>query len=201
MSFLQTTEIGQLRQVLLLHRYHHCYKLTEVRVGHYEDKASFELYVLDYTAKLDQLSYKAPSFRIQGRAKIDVTVGFSSSIFGSFAQCVLFDFGKKPYLVQRLNVDVCSKDVSDKLLAARHEVGQQHQMWDENSTKVIRFVSTSSEAVQREQILKRYSLPKRQENVVSAQVMTGEALRINYKRVMHQLLFIEETYMRQQIGR
>ena len=156
---------------------------------------------MDDTAKPDQLSYKAPSYRIQGRAKIDVTVGFSSSIFGSFAQCVLFDFGKKPYLVQRLNVDVCSKDVSEKLFAARHELGQQHQMWDENSMKVIRFVSTSSEAVQREQLLKRYSLPKRQENVVSAQVMTGEAERINYKRVMHQLLFIEETYMRQQIGR
>ena len=194
---LQPTEIGHLRQVLLQHRNHHCYKLTEIQIGHYEDKESLDSYVLDCTEKLDELSYRVQSHNIEGRMKIDVTVTFSTSIFGSFAQCVVFDFGKKPYLVQRLNVNVCGKGDSEELIAARHEVGVQRRMWNENSMKV----SKASPGVQCDQLLKRYSLPERQENIVCTQVRTGEATCDYYKRVMHQLLFIEETYMRQQIGR
>lgn len=37
-----------------------------------------------------------------------VTVGFSTEIFGTFRQTVVFDFGSEPVLMQRIMVDAAS---------------------------------------------------------------------------------------------
>ena len=54
---------------------------------------------------------------------VQLKVAFESNIFGSFPQCLLFDFGKKFALVQRLNVDVQgSSDALDELKQIRKDV-------------------------------------------------------------------------------
>ena len=50
-------------------------------------------------------------------------------------------------------------------------------------------------------LLKEYKLPERIENVISAQIIDGNMTVHNYKRVMHQLLFTEELFMKKAISR
>lgn len=42
------------------------------------------------------------------RCGYKVTVGFSTEIFGTFRQTVVFDFGSEPVLMQRIMVDAAS---------------------------------------------------------------------------------------------
>lgn len=196
---LQSARTGHLRQVRLLHRYHHCYKLTEITVGHYEEKNG--QYTLELTAKPEDVSYKAFPGADTGQMRVDITVGFSSTVFGSFSQCLLLDFGRKPYLVQRMNVDVCGEELSGQLDAIRQEVGEGHQRWDESSVELVRVVPTDHVAQQRDKLCKMYSVPAKVHNIVSAQLLTGSTDKRYYQRTMHQLLFIEEAYMRQKIAR
>ena len=133
--------------------------------------------------------------------RVDITVGFSSTVFGSFSQCLLLDFGRKPYLVQRLNVDVCGKELSVQLDAIREEVGEGHQRWDESSVELVRVLPTDPIAQQRDKLCKMYSVPAKAHNIVSAQVLMGSSDKMHYQRTMHQLLFMEEAYMRQKIAR
>ena len=188
-----------MRQVRLLHRYHHCYKLTEITVGRCEEKSG--QYTLELTAKPEDVSHKAFPRAATGQMRVDITVGFSSTVFGSFSQCLLLDFGRKPYLVQRLNVDVCGEDLSVQLDAIREEVGEGHQRWNESSVELVRVVPTDPIAQQRDKLCRMYSVPAKAHNIVSAQVLTGSSDEMHYKCTMHQLLFIEETYMRRKIAR
>lgn len=44
-----------------------------------------------------------------------VAVGFSTEIFGTFRQTVVFDFGSEPVLMQRIMVDAASIEGVEKL--------------------------------------------------------------------------------------
>ncbi|XP_078348623.1 3'-5' exoribonuclease HELZ2-like isoform X2 [Oculina patagonica] len=186
----ETNEVGYLEKVLLLHRYHNCYQLSEIRVSCYQD----ESYKLCYTTKLKDSWYQSPATnRPSGRVEISLTVSFESSLYGSFDQVVLFDFGKKPYLVQKLNADVMSEALSHTPIVLEHATASAQAIWEENSMEVVRFVHGTSEALQAEHLSRTYRLPKQVE-------ITSETLNPNsYKRIMHQLLFVEEGFMRDEI--
>lgn len=126
---------------------------------------------------------------------MSLTVSFESSLFGSFDQVVLFDFEKKPYLVQKLNADVMSEALSKTPIVLEHATASAQAIWDENSMEVVRFVHGTSEALQAEHLSRTYSLPKQVE-------ITAETFNPGiYKRIMHQLLFVEEGFMRDEISR
>lgn len=59
----------------------------------------FVYWLIDFTGApdngLDQCIYK-------------VAVGFSTEIFGTFRQTIVFDFGSEPVLMQRIMVDAAS---------------------------------------------------------------------------------------------
>lgn len=124
-----------------------------------------------------------------------MTVSFDSSLYGSFEQLVLFDFGKKPYLVKKLNADVMSESLSQMSIVPEHATASAETVWDEVSMEVIRFVHGTSEAVQAEHLSRTYCLPKKVE-------ITAETLSPTiYKSLMHQLLFVEERFMKDEISR
>ena len=126
---------------------------------------------------------------------MSLTVSFESSLFGSFDQSVLFDFGKKPYLEQKLNTDVMSESLSQIPIIQEHVATPASAIWDERSMEVVRFVHETSEALQAEHLSRTYSLPKQVE-------ITDEALNPKiYQKVMHQLIFVEERFMREEISR
>ena len=124
-----------------------------------------------------------------------MTVSFDSSLYGSFEQLVLFDFGKKPYLVKKLNADVMSESWSQMSIVPEHATASAETVWDEVSMEVIRFVHGTSEAVQAEHLSRTYCLPKKVE--ITAEIL-GPTV---YKSLMHQLLFVEEGFMKDEISR
>ena len=195
-SIWQTHEVGYLEQVLLLHRYHNCYQLSDVRVRCYQDTPGCQRYKLCYTAKLNDPRYKSPSTnRPSGRVEVSLTVSFESHLYGSFEQLVLFDFGKKPYLVKKLNADVMSESLSQTSIVPKHATASASAVWDEVSMEVVRFVHGTSEAVQAEHLSRTYGLPRKVE--IEAETLSPAV----YKSLMHQLLFVEEGFMKDEISR
>ena len=160
----------------------------------YQDTPGYESYKLCYTAKLNDSWYQSPATnRPSGRVEVSLTVSFESSLYGSFEQLVLFDFGKKPYLVKKLNTDVMSESLAQTSIVPEHATTSATAVWDEVSMEVVRFVHGTSEAVQAEHLSRTYSLPKKVE-------ITAEALSTNvFKSIMHQLLFVEESFMKDEI--
>ena len=123
---------------------------------------------------------------------MSLTVSFKSSLYGSFDQCVVFDFGKKPYLMQKLNADVHSESLSQSDIVSQHPTAAA--IWDESSVEVVRFIYGTAEALQGEHLSRTYSLPKQ------VDITDNELNRDNYKRIMHQLLFVEEGFMKDEIA-
>ena len=195
-SFWQTYEVGYLEQFLLLHRYHNCYQLPDVQVRCYQETPGYQSYTSGYTAKLNDPWYKSSSRnRPSGRVEVSLTVSFESHLYGSFEQLVLFDFGKKPYLVKKLSTDVMSESLSQTSIVPKHAGASATAVWDEVSMEVVRFFHGTSEAVQAERLSKMYCLPKKVE-------ITAESLSpAVYKSLMHQLLFVEEGFMKNEISR
>ena len=144
-------------------------------------------------AKLTGYFYKAPQFMSSGMMRVSLTVSFTSSLFGIFDQSVVFDFGKKPYLVKKLTADVHSQSWSlDPVVS--HNV-RDAAFWDERSVEVVRFVDQTDEAPQRVHLSRKYSLP------VGVQIPTETLTRNNYKQMMHALLHVEEHFMKDEISR
>ena len=138
----------------------------------------------------------------EGQMKVVVSVSFETTTNNqTFTQCLRFDFGKKPFLLQGLNVDIARKEALDTLLATREELKLHSSVWREGSGDIVAWPETSDMSSQDLQLLKKYKLPERIENIVSAQIIDGNFTMDNYKRVMHQLLFTEELFMKKAISR
>lgn len=134
--------------------------------------------------------------------KVAVTVSFETKTFNqTFTQCLKFDFGKKPYLLQGLNVDIASEEALNTISATRQNLKLDSSMWTAGSVDLVPFPETAEMSAQDMSLLKKYELPERIENVVSAQILDGKINVENYKRVMHQLLFTEELFMKKAISR
>ena len=134
--------------------------------------------------------------------KVSVFVSFETATFNrTFTQCLRFDFGKKPYLIQGLNVDIADKGTLKTISATRQKLKLATSVWAEGSVDIVQSPETTEMSTTDPLLLTRYRLPERIENVVSAQIIDGNMTVDNYKRVMHQLLFAEELYMKKAISR
>ena len=188
-----------LRKIDLTHRYDNCYRLTRVK-GFLNDIEVFS------RVPVERWSYSLPSWLNQkaGQVKVDVSVSFESPKQTSnrtFTQCLRFDFGKEPYLLQDLNVDIARTEVLDTISATREELKLDPSVWKDGSVEVVASSRTTSVSNQDGELQNRYQLPARIENVVSAQVIEVNITAENYQRVMHQLLFTEELFMKKAISR
>jgi len=134
--------------------------------------------------------------------KVVVSVSFETTTSNqTFTQCLRFDFGKKPFLLQGLNVDVASEKALDTLSATRQELRLHSSVWTEGSLDIVPWPEANDMSSQDLLLLKEYKLPERIENVISAQILNGNMTVNNYKRVMHQLLFTEELFRKKEISR
>ncbi|XP_068675109.1 3'-5' exoribonuclease HELZ2-like isoform X2 [Montipora foliosa] len=188
----ETKDMGCLRHVLLLYKYHDVYQLSEISVGCYEETDGLQSYTSCYTTHLTGFWYKTPEVKSSGRLRVSLTVSFASSLFGSFDQCVVFDFGKKPYLVQKLNADVHSETSA---LAIGPCNVPSSAIWNERSLQVVRFFPESFEALQGMHWSRVYSLRE------DLKLPDEELSRSNYKKIMHALLHVEEGFMKAEIAR
>ena len=150
----------------------------------YEETNGYERYSTCYTAKLKGFWYKVREVRSSGRLRVSLTVSFASLLFGSFDQCVVFDFGKKPYLVQTLNADVHSESSAPSPGISKNV--SSTTFWNERSVQVVRFTPESGEAIQGLHWSRVYSLRR------DLKLPDEELSRNNYKKIMHALLHVEE---------
>ena len=194
---IKISEVGKLRQIDLLHRYHDCYRLTEIKGFH----NNIEIFS---RVPKERWSYRLPDWidMKEGQMKVAVSVSFETATFNrTFTQCLRFDFGKRPYLLQGLNVDIASEKSLDTISATRQKLKLDPAVWRVGSVDVVPSPETAGMNRQDLLLLKEYKLPERIENVVSAQIVDGNMTVDNYKRVMHQLLFTEELFIKKAISR
>ena len=197
--FYQISEVGKLCEIDLLHRYHKCYRLTKI-IGFLNNVEIFS------EVPKERWSYILPSCSLndtnEGQVKVVVSVSFETTTSNqTFTQCLRFDFGKKPFLLQGLNVDVASEKALDTLSATRQELRLHSSVWTEGSLDIVPWPEANDMSSQDLLLLKEYKLPERIENVISAQILNGNMTVNNYKRVMHQLLFTEELFRKKEISR
>ena len=134
--------------------------------------------------------------------KVAVSVSFKTTTANrTFTQCLRFNFGKKPYLIQGLNVDIANEETLNRISATRQKLKLDTSVWAEGSVDAVPSPETAEMSARDRLLLTVYRLPERIENVVSAQIIDGNMTVDDYKRVMHQLLFTEELFMKKAISR
>lgn len=193
----QMSQVGKLRQIDLLHRYHDCYRLTDVK-GFVNKKLIFQ------ELSKQPWSYTLPwhSDDRKGRMEVVITVSFNTTKLNqTFTQCLRFDFGKKPYLLQGLNVDIANRDALRGVSEIRQQLQLDPTVWTEGSIDIVPWPEITDTGHHDVLLLEKYRLPERIENVISLQIVERKLSMENYKRVMHQLLFTEELFRKKAISR
>lgn len=126
------------------------------------------------------------------KVELSVTVAFEASVFGSFSQRLLFNFGQQTFLKKDFNIDIGSKETLEKLADTRKTVILNALPWDDGNVTIKKSLPDP----EKEKLMSTYNLPKDAERIVSAQLVEGEIRKDTYKQTMHQLLFAEEVHMR-----
>ena len=134
--------------------------------------------------------------------EVAITVSFNTTKLNQTStQCLRFDFGKKPYLLQGLNVDIANMDALKGVSEIRQQLQLDPIVWTEGSIDIVPWPEITDTSHHDVLLLEKYRLPERIENVISLQIVERNLSMENYKRVMHQLLFTEELFMKNAISR
>ncbi|XP_071943708.1 3'-5' exoribonuclease HELZ2-like [Antedon mediterranea] len=121
-----------------------------------------------------------------------IDVHFASNKLGSFHQWVVFDFGKKPVMVRKLNVHVGAKEEYMKQLSERQSI----IIWDTSNTEIV--TSTQPSPCDKD-LLKKYKPPGANLNI--DYLNESELTQENYKHRMHQMVNLEERDRMKMINR
>lgn len=143
-----------------------------------------------------------------------VKVIFSTDIYGTFRQSVVFDFGNEPVLVKHFCVDVVPITDADKIQEIKKEmVVSASQRWDETNTQIVPYVLPASSHQQQnasakideereKELLQRYPCPRVNTFTLTQSTITEKKLtKNNYRSRMHELLYVEEIARYDQVAR
>lgn len=138
----------------------------------------------------------------RGSCEVEIVVSFSTFVFGYFAQVLVLDFGKAKHLAVKMTVEVGSQKFLQEFGEAKANLTLDWPLWDDGSRDIIKFEPKRPSVFNNEHLVAKYKLPKR-EDIVPSTLLDGSKVlsKDNYKDVMHQLLFVEEFYIRQQFAR
>ena len=134
---------------------------------------------------------------IKGKPIYRVHVQFTGTMFGSFSQWVIFDFGTMPVLVKKLSVEVGSKNTHDKVRSLREKL--QFDRWTSENRRIERFNDQMDDMERR--LMNRYKAPGAAEHVITTDGIIQELNRNNYQHKMKKLLELEEITRHQIISR
>lgn len=116
-----------------------------------------------------------------------VNVHFSGGMFGSFSQWVAFDFGTKPVLLKKLNVELGHEAVHEKVRDLRQMLS--FDRWTTENREVIPYMYTYDDLTVK--MLQKYKEPASSETVVTQDSMR-DLNEHNYVHKMHRMLDLEE---------
>lgn len=142
-----------------------------------------------------------------------VKVVFSTEIYGTFRQTVVFDFGDEPVLAKHLCVDVIPVTDVDKIQEIKKEmVLSATQRWDIENSTIVSFVTTLgphlttpayiADEEREKELLERYPCPRAATFTLTQTTITEKKLtKNNYRSRMHELLYVEEIARYEQVAR
>ncbi|KAI3352995.1 hypothetical protein L3Q82_019569 [Scortum barcoo] len=130
-----------------------------------------------------------------------VAVGFSTEIFGTFRQTVVFDFGSEPVLMQRIMVDAASIEDLEHLMAARQQLLMTAKRWDSSCKTIVEFVPNETMAELERSLLSRYQIPLSADQLFTQSVLDKTLTKENYQARLHDLLYIEEIAQYKEVSK
>lgn len=152
--------------------------------------ATFHLAVPGQTPLLTYASGKSFKTNRASPPAIEVKVCLKSHTFGIYEQWVVFDFGSRPVLVQKLHVRVGQKEAAWRVNPA-NESGScfvQSGRWHTGNRVVVPSVDRMSKDVE---LVAKYKAPSL--SMDFQQRTRGKPItRVNYREEMHNFLFREE---------
>ncbi|XP_041473482.1 probable helicase with zinc finger domain isoform X3 [Lytechinus variegatus] len=123
-----------------------------------------------------------------------VKIQFTSQIFGTFRQSVVFDFGTEPVLMKRISVDSVSAMDQKELEEVRESMMCVTERWDGTNKTVVNFSPPIQMGTEEDKgLLSFYIPPHSTEELFKRSVLEKTITKNNYKNRMHDLLYIEET--------
>lgn len=133
-----------------------------------------------------------------------VKVQFSTDIYGTFRQAVVFDLGTEPVLVKHLCVDVVPVGDADKIKEIRKEMTMSTvERWDTCNSNIVPFNSpvypglatphAPGDGETERILLNAYPAPRADTFTLTQGTVIERCLtKANYKSRMHELLYVEE---------
>lgn len=142
-----------------------------------------------------------------------VKMGFSTDIYGTFRQSIVFDFGDEPVLVRHVCVDVIPVTDADKIQEIRKEIVlSSAQRWDGENSIICPFITTMgphlttaaiiADEEWEKELLERYPCPRASTFTLTQSTITEKKLtKNNYRSRIHELLYVEEIARYEQVAR
>ncbi|KPP78478.1 putative helicase with zinc finger domain [Scleropages formosus] len=129
-----------------------------------------------------------------------VEVGFSTEIFGTFRQTIVFDFGSEPVLMQRVMVDAASIEDLEHLMQARQQLQMSAKRWDSSCKTIVEFGPSECLELERS-LLARYQIPLSADQLFTQSVLDRTLTKENYQARLHDLLYIEEIAQYKEVSK
>lgn len=143
-----------------------------------------------------------------------VKVVFSTDIYGTFRQSVVFDFCTEPVLVKHFCVDVIPVTDADKIQEIKKEmVVSASQRWDETNVNIVPYTmptvahqqptaAAKLDEEREKELLQRYPCPRASTFTLTQSTITEKRMtKNNYRSRMHELLYVEEIARYDQVAR
>uniref|UniRef100_A0A8C6NM02 Probable helicase with zinc finger domain n=1 Tax=Nothobranchius furzeri TaxID=105023 RepID=A0A8C6NM02_NOTFU len=130
-----------------------------------------------------------------------VAVSFSTEIFGTFRQTIVFDFGSEPVLMQRIMVDAASIEDLEHLMAARQQLLMTAKRWDSSCKTIVEFCPNETMADLERSLLSRYQIPLSADQLFTQSVLDKTLTKDNYQARLHDLLYIEEIAQYKEVSK
>lgn len=119
-----------------------------------------------------------------------VQVAFQASMYATFVQTLVFDFGGDPVLMRNFSVDTVPPDMLGDIERNRRVILVGHERWSPTTVDLVPFAERRSGRVQSLQSM--YPPPDPEGFQLTQAVMGEELSRQNYRARMHELLYVEE---------
>uniref|UniRef100_A0A4W3KKL8 Probable helicase with zinc finger domain n=1 Tax=Callorhinchus milii TaxID=7868 RepID=A0A4W3KKL8_CALMI len=129
-----------------------------------------------------------------------INIQFSTEIFGTFRQTVVFDFGTEPVLMQRIMVDAASIEDLEHLMQARQQLLTTAKRWDSTCKTIVEFEPNETTDLERS-LLTRYQIPLSADQLFTQSVLDKSLTKSNYQSRLHDLLYIEEIAQYKEVSK
>ncbi|KAL8623914.1 hypothetical protein ACOMHN_054255 [Nucella lapillus] len=160
--------------------------LQKVALLHHSARLHFNLQSTDGTKHQIAAGEQFEDVDEGGSPCYRVNVHFTGGMFGSFVQWVAFDFGTKPVLLRKLNVELGHEAMHEMVKDLRQKLA--FDRWTKENREVISYRYIYDEAMLDQ--LQQYKEPASE--VVVTQDSIRELNQHNYVHKMHKMLRLEE---------